>query len=96
MMVKFRPHRGGLKEALAEAREFNTVEEMYQYIEDKEKDLLDYFEKHRNHLVGEDLCHQRIYIDKEALYDERCGWNTRYVCSYGNCIGMCDLGDYVE
>ena len=31
-MVKYRPHRGGLAEAMAEAREFETLEEMIAYI----------------------------------------------------------------
>ena len=31
-MVIYRPHRGGLKEALAEAKEFESFEEMKQYI----------------------------------------------------------------
>lgn len=31
-MVKYRPHRGGLAEAMAEAKEFETVEEMIKHI----------------------------------------------------------------
>lgn len=31
-MVKYRPHRGGLAEAMAESREFETIEEMIAYI----------------------------------------------------------------
>lgn len=31
-MVIYRPHRGGLKEALAEAKEFESIEEMKAYI----------------------------------------------------------------
>lgn len=31
-MIIYRPHRGGLFEALEEAREFNTIEEMKDFI----------------------------------------------------------------
>ena len=31
-MVKYRPHRGGLKEAMAEAKTFNTIDEMKEHI----------------------------------------------------------------
>ena len=34
-MVIYRPHRGGLKEAMTEDKEFNSIDEMKRYICDK-------------------------------------------------------------
>ena len=92
-MIKFRPHKGGLAESLALAKEFNTVDDMYSYIEVEEKEILDWCSENRNSIVDKQISEQRIYIDSQARFDDRCGWNTRYVSSYGNYIGMCDLGD---
>lgn len=98
-MIIYAPHRGGLKEAMAEAREFETKEEMKQYI----------YEEHKAYFL--DLGYpnapfeiEDIVIKAETAYrDERIGWNdSTYVCvkRYGNedyikkygtpqCIGTC-------
>ena len=34
-MIKYRPHRGGLKESMAEMREFETTDEMKQFVADE-------------------------------------------------------------
>lgn len=91
-MIKYRPHRSGLAESLAESKEFETIEDMFAYIEVSQTNLLDYFKEHKNNLVAKH--EQRISISDECHFDERCNWNTRYICSYGNCIGMCDIGEY--
>jgi len=87
-MIIFRPHRGHLDEAMAEAREFATELEMKVYI----VDIWDgYFGIDDIVIYGESMC------------DERNGWeDTRYVCTnkFGDqdnikefgvpqCIGMC-------
>ena len=93
-MIIYRPHRGRLDKALAEAKEFQTEEEMKQYI----------FEYYNNLLPGL-VAFQTddIVIDEETVDDDRCGWHdTKYVCvkrlwdedymeKYGcaQCIGMC-------
>lgn len=98
-MIIYRPHRGGLTEAMAEAKEFETEEEMKQYI----------YEQHKAYFL--DLGYPNapfgiddIVIDKENPHeDNRIGWlDTMYVCvkrygdedyikKYGTpqCIGMC-------
>ena len=93
-MVAYRPHRGALVDSLKEMKIFNTSEEMMEYIEKNNSQLLDYLSGFKNKLIP---LHEnkRLSIDDKVRFDERCGWNTRYVLSYGNCIGMCDL-DYKE
>lgn len=93
-MVIYRPQRGGLSEALAETKEFNSFEEM-------KKNIVNDWEKYYA-----DLGHNQppfsvddIVIDEETINDERCGWHdTRYVCvkrmgdkiyDCPQCIGMC-------
>lgn len=43
-MVIYRPHRGGLKEAMAEAKEFNSIDEMKRYICDKHNRSIPWFQ----------------------------------------------------
>ena len=98
-MIIYRPHRGGLAEAMAETKEFETEEEMKRYI----------YEHHKGYFL--DLGYPNapfdivdIVIDKENPHeDNRIGWNdTMHVCvkrygskdyikKYGTpqCIGMC-------
>lgn len=97
-MVIYRPHRGGLKEALEEAKEFESIEEMKQHIYEHFK------------FVYSDLGYgmepfgiDDIVIAEETADDKRCGWHdTRHVCikrllkedfmeKYGSpqCIGHC-------
>lgn len=92
-MVIYRPHCGGLAEAMAEAREFESFEEMKKYIVDESER---YWGKPAFDVTD-------IVIDDEASPDDRIGWkDERYVCvkryfgedymeKYGTpqCIGMC-------
>lgn len=98
-MIIYRPHRGGLSESMQEAKEFNTEEEMKQYI----------YEEHKRYFteIGFDSAPFEIedIVIKEdtAINDTRTGWHdTMYVCvkRYGGrdyikefgcpqCIGMC-------
>lgn len=84
-MYIFRPHRYFLADAMAEAKEFNTKEEMFAYI----------IEHHsHNQFDISDLV-----IGKLVFPDDRVNWHdTRHVCTkrFGNkkyetpqCIGMC-------
>lgn len=98
-MIIYRPHRGGLAEAMAEAREFRIEEEMKQHIYEYHKAyFLDLGYPNAPFEVGD------IVIGKENPHeDNRTGWHdTMYVCvkRYGNedyiekygcpqCIGMC-------
>jgi len=87
-MIIYRPHKGSLVDAMAEAKEFNNEQEMKEYI-------VKYWD---NYLSLDD-----IVIDDNPINDDRIGWkDTRYVCTkrlgeddymkkygYPQCIGMC-------
>lgn len=87
-MIKYRPHKGGLSEAMEHYKEFNTIDEMKQHI-------VDYFDgmvKYEDIIIGEIIGE-----------DDRIGWKAcRHVCTkaFGSekypipqCIAWCDLGD---
>lgn len=61
--MKYRDHRGGLKESMETEKEFNSIEELKDHIESES----DYSEK------VDDIKF------KYAKYDERTGWNTYLV-----------------
>lgn len=87
-MIIYRPHRELLADAMAEAKEFNSEQEMKEYI----------VKQYDGYFSIED-----IVILGDPYNDERIGWeDTRYVCTkrfgdqdyivkYGvpQCIGMC-------
>ena len=85
-MIKYRPHRGTLVEAMMHEREFETVDEMYSYISND----------WNGWISPEDLS-----ISENMGKDSRIDWKeTRYVCTrrIGNevydvpqCIGMCSI-----
>lgn len=97
-MVIYRPHRGGLKESLSEAREFKTIEEMKMYIYE---DWKDFHKKIGYKYAPFEI--DDIVIDKEYFDDKRCGWHdSRHVCTKRmgkenymelcgcpQCIGIC-------
>lgn len=93
-MIIFRPHRGTLADALAEVKEFNSVEAMKEYIL---KDWTDWFAKFGREDKPFQL--EDIIIDEQSIDDERCGWHDcRYVClkrlgkeiyNVPQCVGMC-------
>ena len=87
--IIFRPQRYTLDEAMAEAKEFNSVEEMKKYV----------VELH-SVVKGPKFSIDDVVIDEDSVVnDGRNGWqDTMYVCvkRYGNkvydvpqCIGMC-------
>lgn len=97
-MIIYRPHRGALADALAEAKEFETVEEMKAYIYEDWKNMC--------MEIGYKSAPFEIYdivIGEESADDRRCGWHdSRHVCVkrmgkenyielYGcpQCIGTC-------
>ena len=87
--IIYRPHRGSLKDAMQEARVFQSVEEMKAHVaaEWERGNGLRMFEP------------EDVVISGEAMPDPRNGWkDTRYVCvkrmgkevfDFPACIGMC-------
>lgn len=71
-MIRYRPQRGGLDEAMAEAREFNTIDEMKQYVWYRWNSFTD----------GRELFSAEDIVIGEILGDDnRIGWkNVRHVC----------------
>lgn len=90
-MIKYRPHRGTLADAMSEEREFNTLDEMYEHIANvwNSWSIVELFTK-------EDLI-----VSDDFGKDSRIDWKeTRYVCTkrmghtvYDDpqCIGMCSF-----
>ena len=88
-MVKYRPHRGSLADAMAEYKEFDSVDEMIHHI----------VHEWSGYISAED-----ISIGENQGADDRIGWKAwRYVLTsrvgdtnydIPQCIGMCDLGGW--
>lgn len=90
-MIKYRPHRGSLADAMKEYHEFETIDEMKQYI----------VSQHNGMISIND-----IVITEDYGEDKRIGWkesrhicikkfgNEDYIALYGTpqCIAWCDLG----
>ena len=90
-MIKYRPQRGGLDEAMAEAREFDTVEDMKRHI------LQEWAVWNTDGITMFDM--DDIVIGEILGDDDRIGWkNVRHICvnriggniyEYPQCIGWC-------
>ena len=88
-MVKYRPHRGALCDAMAEMRIFDSVEDMFHYIVEDWKAYGNPFD------IGD------LTITCDEGKDERINWKEgRYVCTRRmrekifdtpQCIGMCSI-----
>ena len=87
-MIKYRPHKGSLSDAMSEMQKFNYVSDMLWFIERYTQGAVS---------VGD------VVISESYGEDNRIGWKSwRYVCTvrWGSikydvpqCIGMCDLGE---
>ena len=90
-MIKYRPHRGSLIDAMKEEKTFNTIDEMYNYV----------LSEWNNSGFGELFNKEELSITETLGVDERIDWKEyRYVCTnrMGNktfdipqCIGMCSI-----
>ena len=67
-MVIFRPHRGGLKEAMEEAMEFDSIDDMLKYICVEHNTTVPFFK----------IKTSDIYIEDMKDSDERIGWHNLY------------------
>ena len=89
-MIKYRPNRSTLEEAMANAKEFDNLDKMYDYI------IADWNNSDVKLFDKEDLS-----VSKDLGADRRIGWKeTRYVCvkrmgsqiyEHPQCIGMCSI-----
>lgn len=76
-MIKYRPHKGGLHESMAEAREFRSVDEMKDYI----------YDQWNGGLEKEFFSREDIVIGEPMGNDDRISWkNVRHICvkRFGN------------
>lgn len=90
-MIKYRPHKGELDEAMENSRTFNTLEEMYRYI------VSDWNSQGFGVLFKE----EDLSITENMGNDTRIDWKeNRYVCTKRmgteiyetpQCIGMCSM-----
>lgn len=87
MKILYRPHRGGLAEAMAEKKEFTTLKEMFEYIVKQQEKAFDVAP-----FIIKDLS-IRYYG-----YDNRIDWDTFIICTdrmfkekydYPQGIGFC-------
>ena len=70
-MIKYRPHKGSLADAMAEAKEFETVAEMKNY----------FYEDWNDGAAEELFSKEDIVIGDPLGDDNRIGWkNVRHVC----------------
>lgn len=71
-MLVYRPHIGGLAEAMAEAKTFNSFNEIKSYVANKWNNLWGY------QILNPD----DIVLDEESHDDDRIGWkDVRYLCA---------------
>ncbi len=90
-MIIYRPRRGGLREAMKEARIFNSEREMFEYIVKQWDGLISIEDLSISEPLGDD---ERIgWKDYRYVLTNRCG-DRDYIKLYGcaQCIGMCAYG----
>lgn len=90
MIIKYRPHRGTLSDAMKEVREFSSIDEMFQFIIDN---------CHFPNLLSK----EDLIIGENLGKDDRIEWKEcRHVCTrrlgtqtydVPQCIGMCSMED---
>ncbi len=88
MAVLYRPHRGGLEEAMKEVRAFDTVEEIIKFEEGRWSKM-------------SPGCRAEIE-EADSTMDERIGWLTKYILIRNDARnekfvgGMCDIDTYKD
>lgn len=70
-MVIYRPHRGSLSDAMKEAIEFDSIEDMIEWICKDHNDSCNYFQ----------ITPEEIYISDYGS-DERVDWHNCFICCY--------------
>lgn len=90
-MIKYRPNRGTLEEAMEDAKEFASIDDMFDYI------VSEWNGNAKTKLFDK----VDLSIGDDTGADERIGWKeTRYVCTrcmenklyiQPQCIGICSI-----
>lgn len=92
MIIRYRPHRGGLEESMALQKEFQSIEEMFKYIEDESysSGLGIHLYKAEDLSIGESLGKDDRIDWKETRYvlSKRCGMT---IYDTPQCVGMCSI-----
>lgn len=92
MRIKCRPHRGSLEESMALQKEFQSIEEMFKYIESESYASFAGMRlyKAEDLSIGESLGKDDRIDWKETRYilTKRCGMITY---DTPQCIGMCSI-----
>ena len=103
-MIKYRPHRATLQDAMKEAREFENYDELKRFVVDEWTRKSDWIgEPPYLYCTEPPFAESDIVIGDVLGDDDRIGWkNVRHVCTkrYGSkdymklygcpqCIGMC-------
>lgn len=71
-MLIYRPHRGSLAEAMKEAKTFNSLEDIKNYVANEWNNLWRY------QILNQD----DIVLDEESHDDDRIGWkDVHYLCA---------------
>ena len=70
--VMFRPHRGGLDDAMKEAREYSSIVAM----------LKDICNEHNYRVPWFTITPEELYIEKQKSGDERVGWHNLFYITY--------------
>lgn len=71
-MIIFRPHRGGLNDAMKEAKEFSSLKELLHYIVFIHNKTVPFFQINTNDLSI------KLYSDK----DDRIKWNDVFIICF--------------
>lgn len=89
-MIKYRPHKRTLQDAMKETKEFNSIKEMKEYMV-----------KDWNEICENVFGYDDIVINDEEVADNRIGWNkchmicVKRICNdiydVPQCIGFCNL-----
>lgn len=85
-MVCYRPHRYLLADAMAEAREFNSVSDMLQFICDEHNSLIGFWK-----ITPEELSLAYGYCDGG---DPRVGWNNIHLITFERPSKIKDIHGY--
>lgn len=88
-MILYRDHRSMLADSMKTLKEFDSEEELLNYL--RHRVLSDY-----GLIMFSRVLNVKVTIEPEEYTDDRIGWNRwHYVCVNGNAVGMCNMEEAV-